>query len=447
MTLRARLTLGLLVCFSILLLAFTLVLVIQNDYVNSQIDKRLDRLAQIAEIVVAETEADDAESRRVLDALWEGYIGVFDGDGELSTVVAPSSDRNLVPAVDVYSASVTPKTGPTRSGLADMVRSKTIPLKDGRIALVGLVTTDGDSAIARLKTTLALAGVLVAALMLILSWWSYRLGFGPIARMIKDADAFSRGDAGRRLRVAGRGTETAALATSLNNLIDTAVESEQKMRKFVADASHELRTPLTSLQGYASLYMAGVISTPEATRDAMTRIHAESARMARLVEDLLQLDQRDLTHKFNSESIDVVSLLEDLVADLRAVDHGREIVFTAQEGLRVHTDRERCVQVLLALCSNALVHAGDDALISIAAWSTPDGVIFEVSDSGRGIAPEHLPYVFDRLYKVDESRSGRTSGSGLGLSIVAEIMRASGGDFGVSSTVGVGSSFWVRFPS
>lgn len=446
MTLRIRLIIGSTISLVILGLAFFSVLILQRHYVESQIDKRLARLGQIAETVITEIEAKELGSQRVLDALWEGYVGVFDKDGVLSTIAAPVSDRNLVPNSDIYSASVLPTTGPTLSGNAERIRSKTVPLSDGRVALVGLATTDGDNSVLQLKRTLLLTTALVAGLLLLLSWWSYRLGFRPIAQMIRDADVISSGDSEHRLVAPLNGAETAHLALSLNKLIDSALGSEKKIRQFVADASHELRTPLTTLQGYTSLYLSGGFNSAEETKDAMQRMHAESVRMTRMVNDLLQMNENFSTRVTSYENIEVTSFIEDVVKDLKAIDRNREINWNAENGLTLRADRERCTQVILALGTNALLHAGDDAAVSVNARSTTNGIRFEVSDTGQGIPEKHLPNLFDRLYKVDASRSSHVGGSGLGLSIVAQIMRACGGSFGVDSTVGVGSTFWVQFP-
>lgn len=446
MTLRVRLIIGLTISLIVLGLAFISVVLLQRHYVESQIDKRLTRLGQIAETIITEIEAKEVASQRVLDALWEGYVGVFDKNGDLSTIAAPASDKNLVPLSDIYSASVLPSTGPTLSGNAERIRSKTVPLSDGRVALVGLSTTDGDNSVDQLKRTLLLTTVLIASLLLLLCWWSYRLGFRPIAQMIRDADAFTSGDSDHRLVAPSNGSETAQLAESLNKLIDSALGSERKIRQFVADASHELRTPLTTLRGYTSLYLSGGYNSDEETQDAMQRMHAESLRMTRMVNDLLQMNENFSIRLSHYEKFEIENFIEDVVKDLKAIDRSRVINLNVEGGLTLHADRERCTQVILALGTNALIHAGEDAAISVNARSTTVGVRFEVSDTGQGIPQDHLPNLFDRFYKVDAGRSSHVGGSGLGLAIVAEIMRACGGRFGVSSTLGVGSTFWVEFP-
>lgn len=447
MTLRVRLIIGLICALGILGLAFFSVVVLQRHYVESQIDKRLTRLGQIAETVITEIEDKESGSQRVLDALWEGYVGVFNKEGVLSTIAAPASDRNLIPVADIYSASVLPSTGRTLSGNAERIRSKTIPLSDGRVALVGLATTDGDNSIEQLKRTLLLTAALVAGLLFLLSWWSYRLGFRPIARMIRDADAFSSGNSDHRLVTPSNGAEIAQLAQSLNKLIESALGSEEKIRQFVADASHELRTPLTTLQGYTSLYLSGGFNSAEETKDAMQRMHAESVRMTRIVNDLLQMNENSSGSAIRYERIDLTTFIEDIVKDLKAIDRNRVINWSAENGLFMQADRERCTQVVLALGMNALVHAGEDATITFSVYATSGGTRLEVSDTGIGIPEEHLPHIFDRLYKVDASRSSHIGGIGLGLAIVAEMMRACGGHFGVDSSVGVGSTFWVEFPN
>ena len=448
MTLRIRLLAVYALVGLSLMVGSVSVLHLQRNYLDSKIDGRLVRLSSVAEQIVRGPGSSGAQSSELLRGFWEGYIGVFEQSGELKVVSTPSADQQLSPDVDLYSASVEPQTVATRFGNADFIRTMTIGLSDGRIALVGLTTTDRDSALMRLRNTLVVVNIFILSLLGLALWWLVRLGFRPIVQLTREAEAIARGDQDGNLESGlPSSSETAMLRDSISRAIAVKEDSERRMRQFIADASHELRTPLTSVDGYSSLYLSGALKTQGEVDDAMHRINSEAKRMSNLVTDLTTLSDLELRPRFMTESFSLFPVLQNLVSDFRTTNQGHTIELSCSADLMIFSDSEVVFQVISILVSNAIRHTPSETSIWVVAQEDTGGVKINVTDEGPGIGSQHLIHLFDRFYRVDPSRSTATGGSGLGLSILGEIMKSAGGDYGVESVVGSGSSFWIRFPS
>lgn len=445
MNLRSRLIAALLMtAVAISIVAFC-VLYFQQRYINNQIDSRLTRLSSVAELIITQTET--TTGSQVLNALWEGYVGVFESNGALKGINAPKSDPTLQPDVDLYTATISPKTYSTISGNAKNIRSMTVALSDGRVALVGLSTTEGDEVVAQLRVTLMSAILLIYFLLGLTAWWLYRFAFKPIRLMTQEADAIADGTRSTGLTSSTKTSqETIQLEQSINRAIAVTQLSEARMRRFLADASHELRTPLTSLQGYSALYLSGALRSSEEVADAMNRIHDESLRMARLVNDLLHLNNLNSVSIFSETKFSLLPLLENLKRDIYISHPSRQLVINCEKSIQIEGDSDLIFQAILNLVSNAIRHTSADVSIRINAHSTKEGMRIEVTDSGHGIAAEHLPHLFDRFYRIDKARDSNSGGSGLGLAIVAEIVQLHGGTYGVASIEGTGSTFWLELP-
>jgi two-component system OmpR family sensor kinase len=334
------------------------------------------------------------------------------------------------------------------------VFSVALPLDDNRATLRKLVGIEAGMG----------AGVLLA--LAAMGWWVVRLGLRPLDQMGATAAAIAAGDLSRRVDRAEERTEVGRLGLALNRMlgqIESAFEerraTEDRLRRFVADASHELRTPLTSIRGYAELFRRGAADRPEDLATAMRRIEEESARMGVLVEDLLllaRLDQasvdRDRTTDrvlaFERSPVDLTRLAADAVADARAVSPDRPIEFTDGAPVMVLGDELRLRQVAGNLLSNAQVHTPPGAAVRVKVAADGDRARLEVSDDGPGLSPEVAEKVFERFYRVDKARSRATGGAGLGLSIVAAIAEAHGGSARLDTAAGngPGATFVVELP-
>jgi two-component system OmpR family sensor kinase len=270
---------------------------------------------------------------------------------------------------------------------------------------------------------------------------------GLIARRIIDISA--------RLDEARSDTEVGRLTSALNQMLArieeafaVKVESEDKLRRFVADASHELRTPLTAIRGFSELHRQGAIKGEENTSELIRRIEDESVRMSSLVEDLLLLARLDQSPEMMMEPVDIGRLIKEVVESARAARNTHEISIELEgEELFLLGDSLRIHQVIANLLANAQIHTPDRSKIIVSANQDDLATYISVSDNGPGISVESQERIFERFYRADLSRmrSG-VEGTGLGLSIVDAVMNAHGGQVKVESELGKGAKFTLTFP-
>ena len=250
------------------------------------------------------------------------------------------------------------------------------------------------------------------------------------------------------------GTEAGNVGHALNALLDnveSALEarqaSEEKMRRFVADASHELRTPLASVRGYSELVSATEHLSPDGQR-SLDRIVEQSRRMGSLVENLLLLARLDEGHRPTPGEVDLTLLVAEAARDFRvtAPEHQWRLDLPSVP-LVVHGDAGQLARVLNNLLSNAHKHTPEGTVVEATLAREADGrrAVLTVADSGEGIDPEFLPKVFSRFTRADAARSGDDETTGLGLPIVKAIVEAHGGDISVASEPGR-TEFRVTLP-
>jgi two-component system OmpR family sensor kinase len=298
-----------------------------------------------------------------------------------------------------------------------------------------------------LTSAAVLAGVGGLALVVV------RAGLRPLEDIGRTAGAIAEGDLSRRVERAEPRTEVGRLGLSLNAMlaqIQSAFEarqaSEDRLRRFVADASHELRTPLTSIRGYAEMFRRGVADRPEDLATAMRRIEGESLRMGVLVDDLLLLARLDQGRPLERQPVDLAQVAADAVHDARAVEPERPIALTGSDTAVVLGDELRLRQVAANLLANARQHTPPTAAVRVGVRQENGSVVLEVADEGPGLVPEEASKVFERFYRADPSRNRNLGGTGLGLSIVAAVAEAHGGHAHVDSLPGHGARFWVELP-
>jgi two-component system OmpR family sensor kinase len=296
-------------------------------------------------------------------------------------------------------------------------------------------------------TLAVLAGLALLAL------WLVRTGLRPLEAMAATADAIAEGDLSRRIDREDHTTEVGRLGAALNAMlgqIEAAfgerAASENRLRRFIADASHELRTPLTSIRGYAELFRRGAANRPEDLEKAMRRIEEEATRMGVLVDDLLLLARLDQGRPLELRPVDLVKIGRDAVDDAVAVEPDRPIDFHADGPALVLGDEGRLRQVAANLLANARVHTPPGTAVHVRVRVTDGSAVLEVADEGPGLAEEATNRVFERFYRTDPSRARSHGGAGLGLSIVAAIADAHGGRATVTSTPGHGAVFSVQLP-
>ena len=312
---------------------------------------------------------------------------------------------------------------------------------------------DVDAAVNDIVRLLVVGGTIAVIAATLVSGWLIRRSLRPVDQMVTTATAIAGGDMSQRVPGLDPRTELGQLGGALNQMLShveqamqVRTESENRMRRFVADAAHELRTPLTSLRGYAELYRQGALPTPDAVGHAMGRIESEGSRMSRLVEDLLLLARLDQHRALERTPVDLSTLVRDAVSDFRVANPERIVSASIQNALAVTGDALRIRQVVDNLLSNAQAHTPITAAVNVIVDQVGDRARLIVADTGPGISEADQARIFERFWRADPGRTRRSGGSGLGLSITASLVAAMNGTIEVASELGRGATFTVTFP-
>ncbi|MDQ1664861.1 MAG: two-component system, OmpR family, sensor kinase [Actinomycetota bacterium] len=345
------------------------------------------------------------------------------------------------------------------------VRSGTLSDTGQPVVVVRAISLhEVDDTVHRLVVIQTFVGLVVLVLLGGAGYVVVRRSLRPLVEVENTAAAIAGGDLTQRVPESDPRTEVGGLSRALNGMLAqiesafrareasevAARASEDRMRRFVADASHELRTPLTSIRGFAELYRQGAASRPEDVARVMRRVEDSAAQMGVLVDDLLLLARLDQQRPLERTPVDLVVLAADAVHDAQAVAPDRRITLDVAPGPApvVQGDEVRLRQVLSNLVSNALHHtpAGTPVDVTVAVAPGAEEVRLAVRDRGPGLAAEDAARIFERFYRADASRTRSAGGTGLGLSIVAALVAAHGGQAGVDTAPGQGATFWVRLP-
>ncbi len=444
MTLRTRLLGGVFVVAVVLGLVGVSVTVTQRNHFFNQLDRQLDIgadfISQAAERPPGERPGGSDSFRG------NAYVGVLTPDGNLVSIATPIDDPELVPAIPDGQELDSPTTLGTASGNADRVRAVTTVV-DGQVVLLALPTTEADESLRSLILAEAAAGAIILLSLALFVWWMIRHGLRPIRKMTEAADAITAGATDRRVEQPAGRTEAARLGRALNLMIDRTQEAEAQRSRFTTNVSHELRTPLTTLQGYVALYQQGALEEPGSLDDAMQRIGDEAGRMKRIVEQLLTLSDLDEHRPPDVDALAMSELLNDIAADIGAVQPDRAVTVTADRDVIAHADGDQLFQALTALAANALRYTQADSPLELDATAIDNGVRIAIQDHGPGIPASDVAHVFERFYRAEKGPTRSKGGNGLGLAIVAAITEAHNGKYGVDPTPGGGATFWIELPN
>lgn len=300
-----------------------------------------------------------------------------------------------------------------------------------------------------------IAQIMLLALLLsfILVHWFSKESIAPLVKMQQSAAAMAAGDYSLHIEVKGR-DEVANLGRSLNRLgedlekfVDSMNTQEKIRRDFVANVSHELRTPLTIIRGYNDAIADGTVQDPQKIAFYQAIITDEVSRLERLIKDLLEISRLQSGREIVNENIPLMELVSQVLAKLQLQAQGKKIELVADlEEAVIIGNGDRLVQMLIILVDNAIKYTPAGGKVEVLLKKLEEYVSLTVADTGRGIPPEDLDYIWERFYKVDKSHSRKEEGTGLGLAIAREIMNLHRANVSIDSQLGKGTCIKIDFP-
>lgn len=446
-TIKFRLTIWYLVVIAVLLVVFG---TFAYYLLRNNLYRTLDRSLQARALELQRTIR--VEGNRILfDQKAEEFVLIYNADGVLERRLGPNIEfSNIGEAVqqalfgiDSF-VTAEAKEGPD-------VRLCAVPLNvnsQTRVALVvGRLPNDILNMLAAFRMAILNSSILLLVLAGVGGWFLAGRTLKPVERIADIARSIGESDLSRRIDVE-TDDELGRLGRTLNGMISRLEEAFIKQRRFVADASHELRTPLAVIQAESSLVLEKP-RDPEQYRRSLELVSQEVDYMSEIVGKLLVLARSDAgSEQLNIQDIELSGLLAELGQDLEALaqEKGLSLGFHPLDPLTVRGDRVRLRQLFMNLLDNALRYTPAGGSVTGSVVRKDDLAVVTIGDTGVGIPPEHLPFIFDRFYRVDKARTGGEGGTGLGLSIATSIAKMHGGSIEVESEVGEGSTFRVLLP-
>jgi signal transduction histidine kinase len=270
----------------------------------------------------------------------------------------------------------------------------------------------------------------------------------PLLQIVAATRKIAKGELNTRVTVTSK-DEIGSLSAAINDLARELQRYRDSRSEFFANISHELRTPITYLEGYADVLAKGLIEDEAEKQKYLNILSQEARRLTYIIQDLFDLAKMEEGKiDLNLETVVPTKLLESSIhkVELKAKEKGLEIVSRLEQVHPIQIDRIRMEQILLNLLDNAIRYTVQGS-ITVTLAQKEKFVIFEIADSGPGIPEEELPYIFERFYRVEKSRSRQFGGTGLGLSIVQKLVELQGGSIEVKSVVGKGTAFIISFES
>jgi two-component system, OmpR family, sensor kinase len=393
----------------------------------------------------AQREATLYDIRRIayVQVGWEGRIVAAEPSG-------PTGDPDPLPNVAGLSVPTGPLTVGASGDSGPRYRVVTSSLPGGGMLATAISLDDVDTALANARRGLLIAGLVALAATAAATWLAIRRGLQPIDRMVGTAEAIAEGNTTERIDVTHPDSELGRLGKALNRMLDRIGESlaartasEQRMRRFVADASHELRTPLTAIRGYAELYRQGGDDGADVVT-SMERIERAATRMGGLVDDLVLLARLDQGRPLEAVPVDLAAVVAEAVADARIVEPVRTFEVASMPRAMVTGDRARLRQVVDNLLANIREHTDPAARVTITLEASRRDVVLVVADDGPGMTGADAVRAFDRFWQAAATEQHPRHGTGLGLAIVTDLVAAHGGEVGLDTAPGAGTQVTVR---
>ncbi|HEX6263089.1 MAG TPA: ATP-binding protein [Actinomycetota bacterium] len=372
-------------------------------------------------------------------------ISLGDTDEEFVQVLAPggevvSSTENVADRPSVVAL----EPGESRRVEVPFEDDPFLAVARGDGGLLIVVGRSLDGVIEVTRTVVGLLAIGFPLLLLVVALVTRRVvgrALAPVEAIRSEVDAISSSELHRRVPVPRAGDEISRLATTMNRMLNRLQRGQDRQRRFVSDASHELRSPVASIRQHAELALTHpAASSP---KDLARTVLDEDLRLQQLVENLLLLARMDERGEARLRPVDLDEIASDEVGRLRRVD-GRSIDTDGLSGGRMVGDPRQLGPLVRNLLDNAVRHARGH--VALALFEDGDQVVLRVDDDGPGIAQESRERVFERFVRLEDARDRDSGGSGLGLSIVAEVARAHGGSVELVDSPLGGARFEVRLP-
>jgi two-component system, OmpR family, sensor kinase len=392
--------------------------------------------------------------------------------GQAQTMATAPRDGDQVPLPDITAIlrGRTTPAWPRLAALAPSFEEHTMAppgalglatASDGtrwRINVLPLPSTDGgllvaapldhlDASVAAFGRFMTGMAILGAVLTFATGWLVAGRALQPVATLTSAATdiAVSRAFS-RRVPTTDTPDELGRLARTFNEMLGSLEQAYATERRFVADASHELRAPLAVVQANLELLQRAEPMSPADQHAALHTARTEADRLRRLVNELLVLARTDAGTPITRAPLVFDALVADVVVDARHLAHGQTFVVGTLTETEVLGDPERLRQLLVILLDNAFRYTPASGRVEIGLSHEGDAAVLRLRDTGIGIDPKDVPYIFDRFFRADPARQRDAGGNGLGLAIARSIAHEHGGEIGIESTVGVGTSVSLRLP-
>lgn len=318
--------------------------------------------------------------------------------------------------------------------------------EEGKSSGVIEITQTQDSLLEQLSTlALVLAGssLFVLLIAILAGKWLATIILKPISIMSQTMSDIEESGEFKEIPLPEKSKdELQVMGVAFNRMIGRLERNFNQQQQFLSDASHELKTPITVIESYASLLKRWGMKDAAILEEGVEAIHHEALRMKQLTGHLLKAASQTETSNVVEEKIELISFCEQIAKTFRrTVNREVNIISTLQE-IHIETNASKLEQVLIILLDNAMKYS--DSVITVLIHERDSRLVVEVQDQGIGISKEHLPHVFERFYRVDSSRTRKTGGNGLGLSIARSLIESFGGKLEIRSEVGVGTTVTIH---
>jgi two-component system, OmpR family, sensor kinase len=458
MSLRLRLIVltGLLTGGTVLLFALVFYFVLQDDLLD-EVDGQLhERATQVIQTLQADGDLSNDNSLPPPSALVEFttpgiYVALLAHDGQVRTASAnvPGGQLPTDPELITTAQRGQTTTGTVTTGQDEQLRLLITPMhpagQTGPLLVVAQSLEPLQRALAQARVLLLSCGALALSLAVVGALVLTTQALGPMARLTRAAASIATtAHYQERVPLSRRNDEVEELARTINDLIATVERTLEQQRQLLEDTSHELRSPLTVVLANLDLLRRDL--DPHGREVSVQEAMAQAQRMRRLINDLLLLAQADTEDAIVRAPVQLDQLVEETVAIVQrqATEHSFQMQVEAP--LIVIGDQERLTQLLRNLLENAVIHTPAGTTIQVQLRCFDRVARLTVADTGPGIAPEHLPRIWDRFYRVDKARSRKLGGTGLGLAIVKYIAEAHGGSASAASELGRGTEMTIQLP-